>query len=287
MVLCPLRHSSFVKKLFVFVFLIQRVLLVVFFVGLIFCSLSHQTLQAQENESLLTIWPIGVEEKILLGRYSPAKESGFVKVPSDMALRENQYLRKEVVVALQNLNAQARKNGFRIYVVSAVRNYWQQKYIWQAKFDGKRKTGGVLLSVRQSPQEKVDVILNFSSMPGTSRHHWGTDFDLFFSKEGVSLNNSAFEKGEGSRFYNWLTAVAPKFGFCQPYKNSPTQRRKGYTRGYLEEKWHWSYVPLSLPITQYAERHINKMEPKDFSGAEQGKKIYQEYILNIHPDCLP
>ncbi len=36
-----------------------------------------------------------------------------------------------------------------------------------------------------------------------------------------------------------LTANAAKFGFCQPY-NVKTDRK-----GYNEEKWHWSFMPLS------------------------------------------
>jgi len=48
-------------------------------------------------------------------------------------------------------------------------------------------------------------------MPGTSRHHWGTDVDLF------SLDNKFFESGDGKIWYSWMVQNAAKYGFCQPY----------------------------------------------------------------------
>ena len=45
----------------------------------------------------------------------------------------------------------------------------------------------------------VKEIMKYSSMPSTSRHHWGTDIDL------NSLENSYFEKGEGKKYsIGWL-----------------------------------------------------------------------------------
>ncbi|NJK84501.1 MAG: M15 family metallopeptidase [Saprospiraceae bacterium] len=45
-----------------------------------------------------------------------------------------------------------------------------------------------------NPQERALKILKYSSMPGTSRHHWGTDIDL------NSFSNSYFEQGEGKKY---------------------------------------------------------------------------------------
>ncbi|MFM9004881.1 MAG: D-alanyl-D-alanine carboxypeptidase family protein [Flavobacteriales bacterium] len=42
--------------------------------------------------------------------------------------------------------------------------------------------------------------MKFSSMPGTSRHHWGTDIDL------NSVEPSYFLSGKGLLIYQWLSA---------------------------------------------------------------------------------
>lgn len=220
------------------------------------------------------------------GNFNPATEAGFEAVPSSMALQKNLYLRHEVISALKRMAQAGKKDGVFIYVVSATRTYQHQKNIWQAKYLGKRKSGGVFLNESMSSQEKVNAILNYSSMPGTSRHHWGSDLDLFFKTTGIRLENSEFAQGEGLRLYRWLQKNAKRFGFCQPYKNLPTERRQGYHLGYLEEKWHWSYVPLSLPLTQYAQKNIQKLQPSGIGGEQFAKDVFYQYILNIHPDCL-
>jgi zinc D-Ala-D-Ala carboxypeptidase len=53
--------------------------------------------------------------------------------------------------------------------------------------------------------------MQYSSMPGTSRHHWGTDVDLY------ALDDIYFTYGDGKIVYDWLLANAANYGFCQPY----------------------------------------------------------------------
>ena len=114
-------------------------------------------------------------------------------------------------------------------------------------------------------------------MPGTSRHHWGTDIDV------NSFDNEYFAKDEGLRLYEWLLTHGPEFGFCQPY-NAKTNGRSGYE----EEKWHWSYMPLSTALTQYCSSQINNDMIQDFEGSSTAKEIdvVQNYILGINPQCL-
>lgn len=220
------------------------------------------------------------------GNFEPATEAGFEAVPAWLSLQKNLYLKSEVVSALKKMAQAAKKDSVFLYVVSATRTYRHQKNIWQAKYWGKRKSGGRFLTKDMSSQEKAKSILQYSSMPGTSRHHWGTDVDLFFRTTDIRLSNSNFTNGEGLRLYRWLQKNAKQFGFCQPYKNIPTERRKGYHLGYFEEKWHWSYLPLSLPLTHYAEKNIQKLTPTGIGGEEYTKDVFHQYILNIHPDCL-
>jgi LAS superfamily LD-carboxypeptidase LdcB len=99
-------------------------------------------------------------------------------------------------------------------------------------------------------------------MPGTSRHHWGTDIDL------NNLNNEYFESGEGLKIYQWLTAHAHRFGFCQPY----TSKTGGRT-GYEEEKWHWSYTPLSIPLLEEYKKTITLSDLTGFMGSGAAVKL--------------
>ena len=111
-------------------------------------------------------------------------------------------------------------------------------------------------------------------MPGASRHHWGTDIDF------NSLNNEWFESGQGKKLFDWLESHASAFGFCRPY----TEDR---TTGYNSEKWHWSYLPVSKKLTQYAKDNFNNNLIQDFDGAETVEQIdiLGHYILGINPKC--
>ena len=114
-------------------------------------------------------------------------------------------------------------------------------------------------------------------MPGSSRHHWGTEIDL------NAFDNSWFDSGKGKRVYDWLQQNAARFGFCQTYTS---KNRDGRT-GYNEEKWHWSYVPLSGPYTEQAAQQLRNHMIRGFQGAETAEavNIVGEYVLGINPQC--
>lgn len=98
--------------------------------------------------------------------------------------------------------------------------------------------------------ERELQILEASSAPGLSRHHWGTDVDLF------SLNPRNFVRGAPlAPVYDWMRAEALTYGFFQTY----TGREAG-RHGYMEERWHWSYYPIGQSLTDYATRHQSKLE---------------------------
>src|ERR1043165_6982453 len=109
-------------------------------------------------------------------------------------------------------------------------------------------------------------------MPSTSRHHWGTDMDL------NSLNNDYFDSGEGKKIYEWLTAHASEFGFCQPY----TSKADGRT-GYEEEKWHWSYVPLSKGFLEEYKKQVQYNDITGFLGSEvaESLRVIDKYVDGV------
>lgn len=61
------------------------------------------------------------------------------------------------------------------------------------------------------------------------------------------------------------------------------------TTGYQPEKWHWSYTPVSAPLTHWAKRNIKDTMITGFEGSETATeiKVVQNYISGIHPSCLP
>ena len=92
-------------------------------------------------------------------------------------------------------------------------------------------------------------ILVASSAPGLSRHHWGTDFDLF------GLNPRQFrEQGPYADEFQWLTAHGPAHGFFQPYSGEVDRK------GYMEERWHWSYHPIAQALMRFAQEHPTELE---------------------------
>ena len=113
-------------------------------------------------------------------------------------------------------------------------------------------------------------------MPGTSRHHWGTDIDI------NSLNNDYFASGRGKKEYEWLRDNAHEFGFCQPYSEKGEERMYGYEM----EKWHWSYIPLAK---DYLKFYKLKIGSENLNGIE-GSGILPfertlEYVTGISSDC--
>lgn len=86
--------------------------------------------------------------------------------------------------------------------------------------------------------------------------------------------------GYGARWYRWMKENAHKFGFYQPYS-------AGRTIGYKEEKWHWTYLPLSKQYTQQIQQIITDEMINGFAGSEYSDQldIVERYILGIADEC--
>lgn len=198
----------------------------------------------------------------ILGKFNYKNDTTFIKVNS-IHSSKTIYLNKEVYNAFIKMYDRAKKEGIKLLVVSGTRNFYEQKAIWERKW-GKYKT--------VKPLERAKKILEYSSMPTTSRHHWGTDIDL------INLNNSYFEKGIGKKEYEWLINNANSFGFYQVYTNKENGRT-----GYNLEKWHWSYLPLASKYLNYYNENIDYEDINNFKGSELAEilKIKSEYVNGI------
>ncbi len=216
----------------------------------------------------------------LMGKFEPKKHDDFLKIETKYANRADMFIQKETYEAFKKMHETAKQDGISFVIKSATRNFFSQKNIWEAKWNGKRKTTGVknILKEFPNPKDRALKILNFSSMPSTSRHHWGTDIDL------NNFTNKYFEKGQGKKEYDWLKNNAHKFGFYQPYTKKGNERPHGYN----EEKWHWSYLPLSKKYIDQMKLRMKDELVKGFEGAEVAKEIgvVEKYILGINQECL-
>ncbi|MFL2601680.1 MAG: M15 family metallopeptidase [Flavobacteriaceae bacterium] len=175
----------------------------------------------------------------------------------------------------------ALEEGIEIEIVSAYRSYERQKFIWNRKFYSNAEKG-------ISPKENINKIIEYSTLPGTSRHHWGTDIDIIDGKklkEGDLLLEEKFhENGPYVRLREWMDKNANRFGFYLPYTDSP---KRG---GFNYEPWHYSYAPLSIPMLEEYLRLdlINLLAPNDLNGKSSiDEKFLESYVdenvLGINP----
>lgn len=186
----------------------------------------------------------------LLGNIDYQKNSNYCKISSEYTEKSGIYMHCEAYEAFKNMYFEAKACGISLKIISAGRNFDYQKGIWERKWkDGKY--------IKYFGADRVKNIMKYSSMPGTSRHHWGTDIDL------NSLSNSYFSKGEGMREYEWLCSHANSFGFYQTY----TSKDSGRT-GYEEEKWHWSYMPVAEKLLAAYNDSIQLEDISSFNGSE-------------------
>lgn len=161
-----------------------------------------------------------------------------------------------VGAAFTQLAAAARHSGFDLRIASAYRSYQRQQLIWNQKLQGER----LVLDDDEQPvdmqclsvEARLAAVLRFSALPGASRHHWGTDIDVYdhaAMADDYKLQLSACEVESGGCFaplHDWLDEAIDRgesYGFYRPY-----DRDRG---GVARERWHLSFAPLA---TQFASK---------------------------------
>lgn len=162
-----------------------------------------------------------IHDNTLGAVHGVGNEDMLIAIPNDYTSK-NEQVHQNVLAPLLELMNEAEKDGVHITVVSAYRSYDRQKQIWESKWGDSDDVDVV----------RAEGILRYSSFPGTSRHHWGTDVDF------NSVSPTYWQSEEGQEVFAWLKANASRFGFCQVYG-------KGRKTGYEEEMWHWSHMPTA------------------------------------------
>lgn len=169
---------------------------------------------------------------------------------SDAAEPLGARVHRDVVAPFLRLQDDARAAGFELGILSGFRSFDQQLSIWNRKATGALAvldSDAVPLNIeRLSEPELVFAILRWSALPGASRHHWGTDLDVYdraAQPPGYEIELIPDEVNPGGMFgplHEWLDgriAAGRAYGFFRPY-----DRDRG---GVAPERWHLSYAPAA------------------------------------------
>lgn len=164
--------------------------------------------------------------------------------------------------AFRKMQLAARNDGIDLSIASSYRSIHRQVTLWNEKWQGKRpvysKTGQCIAINELNDDEKIDAILTWSALPGTSRHHWGTDIDVY-DKVGCEASDHVLKLvpeeysigGPCHALSQWLLANAQDFGFVFPYNDTQD--------AYAPEPWHISFETEATAImTEFDHSHLSE-----------------------------
>ncbi|WP_445424702.1 M15 family metallopeptidase [Alishewanella sp. HL-SH06] len=200
-----------------------------------------------------------------------------------------QWLHQEAMAAFLQLKAALANEGFDLAVVSAWRSFERQARIWQAKCLGQRP---VFNHAQQrvdvtslSAQARIEAIMLYSALPGASRHHWGTEIDVYDAAAvpidyQVQLNTDEYQ-GDGpfATLAQWLQQNAADYGFFLPYR--------AFRGGVAAEPWHLSYQPLAsacqaaLTLEQLQQTLMDNPIAEQATVLQMLPELYPRFITNI------
>lgn len=187
-------------------------------------------------------------------------------------------------VAFDKMKSDALEAHINIEIVSAYRSFEKQKEIFEGKYSQYIRDG--LL-----PMNAIEKIIEYSTIPGTSRHHWGTDIDIIDANairpEEVLLPEHFQENGPFFKLKEWLNLHAESYGFYEVYTDNIERR------GFKYEPWHFSYAPVAIPMLE-AYRSLDVKQilfEENILGSEHFSDEFisryrTEHILDINPMLL-
>lgn len=209
-----------------------------------------------------------------------------------LAKYQNHYIHTDIANDFAGLKAHADKAGFTLTIASAYRDFQRQMLIWNNKYLGVRpvlnqRNEAVDLSTL-SELEKCHAIMLFSALPGASRHHLGTDLDVYAKnclKPDQALQLEPWEYHSDGPFYefnHWLDENLAQFGFFRPYAQ--------FNGGVAAEPWHISHIEVANKLAPYQSIvHIKRaIQSHDVAGKQviidNLDKLHAQYIENV---CQP
>ncbi|OTA16076.1 hypothetical protein Xvie_02116 [Xenorhabdus vietnamensis] len=203
-----------------------------------------------------------------------------------ITLTGNHRLQFNATKAFLAMQKEATKAGFKLKPASSFRDFARQQTIWNEKFRGQRPVlddnSQPLDISKMSEGERCKAILRWSALPGASRHHWGTELDIydpFLLPEGKQLQLEPWEYENGGYFEpltHWLTENMSRYDFYRPFTH--------YDAGVAYEPWHISYWPLSHAAENLFDEQVllSAWENRDIAGIDWLKfnlsYIFEKYI---------
>ncbi|RKF18061.1 D-alanyl-D-alanine carboxypeptidase family protein [Alginatibacterium sediminis] len=197
----------------------------------------------------------------------------------------------QTVLALQNMSNAAQADGLSMSVASGFRSFDKQLQIWNQKWSGQRPLldaqSQTIDAAELNDEQKLLAILHWSALPGASRHHWGSDFDIYCPalvppSEQLQLIPSEYQPG-GHQYplAQWLEQHSQSYGFFYPYQY--------FQGGVAQEPWHLSHREPSQSISENFELSRLKalIETSNILGKDcilsQFDMIAERFIFNICP----
>ncbi len=186
---------------------------------------------------------------------------------------------KPAMEAFWKLREKAAKDGWELVLVSGYRSFEGQRLLWNRYFKRatKDETG--------DDQKMVKTVMRYTSVPGFSRHHWGTDLDISEKTlRGQLLTPDEEISSRVLDFYHWMEVNAPRFGFCKVYRG-----KKGII---ADEPWHWSFWRLAVAYQHQLETLPSLEKFLRTKGVEGGQYIHghigeilQWQALSVDAEC--
>lgn len=190
-------------------------------------------------------------------------------------------LHHEVVSPWTSLKEAAKEAGFNLTIASSFRSFERQQVIFNEKLQGLRKVSDINGSPIEldslSDEEKLHAVMLFSALPGASRHHWGTEVDVYdpsLLTDGNRLQLEPWEYLEHGPFHSlsvWLKRHANDYGFYFPYDK--------YRGGVAHEPWHISFFPI-------ANQCMAKLTPKAYLDALASTDLTHQALITHHIESL-
>lgn len=197
---------------------------------------------------------------------------------------------RDIVESIRGLKSAASARGFDLTLASGFRNFDRQCSIWNRKVNGELPVldseGEPLVIKKLDPESLMFSILKWSALPGASRHHWGTDFDIFDGSKTAKdycLQLTVEETlcgGPFAEMYKWLNAymLEPECEFYRPYKKD--------LGGVAVEPWHLSHKKISRQFEDFLSQEKLTLLIKNSDILlkkeilDNMDQIFSRYIIN-------
>ncbi|MEZ7278887.1 M15 family metallopeptidase [Pseudoalteromonas sp. 68 DY56-GL68] len=199
-------------------------------------------------------------------------------------------LHVDIVDDFLALQQAAKKVGIELTIASSFRDFQRQSAIWNAKFQGLRPVYTLdqkALDLQSlSDTQKCHAIMLYSALPGASRHHFGTDLDIYDANainDDYQLQLTPDEyacDGPFAELNDWLDQNLEHYGFYRPYQE--------YKGGVAPEPWHISHITQSQVMMQYLSLNILKerITNSEITGKhavlENLSNLYERFVTNIN-----